>query len=283
MVINATAYNFVDRAEEERPRAFALNAEAVGSLAAACHSLGAVFVHFSTDYVFDGHKRTPYVETDAPAPWAPTASRSSPGAAGARALRANGHLPRVRALRDRGQLGQGELRRDDAAAGARGKPLRVVADQVLGPSSRSTSRAGVGRAPEGDPFPLSPDERRPDELGTTLPVARSSSRSHGRHHAGDRRGVRRQSPAAGVLRAGARAPRRARRGRPPSLGRGARRVHRRAVDVPVASVAAPVTLSRFSPARSADPAPDGNRRRSPSGDWDGVRPGSAALGAPWLR
>jgi dTDP-4-dehydrorhamnose reductase len=63
-VINTAAYNLVDRAEEDGRRAFALNAEAVGSLAEICQTIGARLVHFSTDYVFDGAKRTPYLETD---------------------------------------------------------------------------------------------------------------------------------------------------------------------------------------------------------------------------
>src|ERR1041384_1758955 len=67
-VVNCAAYNLVDRAEDERARAFALNAEAVGTLAETCEALGATLVHFSTDYVFDGAKRTPYTEDDAPAP-----------------------------------------------------------------------------------------------------------------------------------------------------------------------------------------------------------------------
>src|SRR5687767_11712332 len=67
-VINAAAYNLVDRAEDEREQAFALNAEAVGVLADTAEALGATLVHFSTDYVFDGTKRTPYTEDDAPRP-----------------------------------------------------------------------------------------------------------------------------------------------------------------------------------------------------------------------
>ena len=67
-VLNTAAYNLVDRAEEDGRSAFALNAEAVGSLAAVCQSIGARLVHFSTDYVFDGAKRTPYLETDSPRP-----------------------------------------------------------------------------------------------------------------------------------------------------------------------------------------------------------------------
>src|SRR5438094_585598 len=58
-VVNAAAYNLVDRAEDERERAFALNAAAVGTLAETCEALGATLVHFSTDYVFDGSITSP--------------------------------------------------------------------------------------------------------------------------------------------------------------------------------------------------------------------------------
>src|SRR5712692_8565333 len=52
VVINCAAYNFVDRAETEPQAAFAVNAWGVRDLAAICHSLDALLVHYSTDYVF---------------------------------------------------------------------------------------------------------------------------------------------------------------------------------------------------------------------------------------
>ena len=67
-VINTAAWNLVDRAEDEPRAAFALNADAVGALAVACDRIGAMLVHFSTDYVFDGAKGAPYSETDEPNP-----------------------------------------------------------------------------------------------------------------------------------------------------------------------------------------------------------------------
>src|SRR3989442_8094225 len=67
-VANTAAYNRVDQAEDDRASAFALNAKAVETLAATCQALGATFVHFSTDYVFDGRRSAPYRESDAPNP-----------------------------------------------------------------------------------------------------------------------------------------------------------------------------------------------------------------------
>jgi dTDP-4-dehydrorhamnose reductase len=68
LVINAAAYTAVDAAETDQVNASAANAEAPGLLALEAKKLGALIVHFSTDYVFDGVKKTSYLETDAPNP-----------------------------------------------------------------------------------------------------------------------------------------------------------------------------------------------------------------------
>lgn len=68
IVINAAAYTAVDQAESEPDIAGKVNAVAPGVIAEECKRLGAYMVHYSTDYVFDGTKKTPYVETDVPAP-----------------------------------------------------------------------------------------------------------------------------------------------------------------------------------------------------------------------
>ena len=68
IVINAAAYTDVDKAESEVERARLINAEAPALLAEICCSLGAALIHYSTDYVFDGQKRTPYTEEDVPNP-----------------------------------------------------------------------------------------------------------------------------------------------------------------------------------------------------------------------
>lgn len=63
-VINAGAYTAVDKAESEPEIANNANGYAVGNLAKYCHEAGAKFIHISTDYVFDGKARKPYLETD---------------------------------------------------------------------------------------------------------------------------------------------------------------------------------------------------------------------------
>ena len=67
-LVNAAAYTAVDRAEEERDLAFAVNATGPGLLGAAAARAGIPVVHYSTDYVFDGMKGAPYTEDDAPNP-----------------------------------------------------------------------------------------------------------------------------------------------------------------------------------------------------------------------
>lgn len=68
ILLNAAAYTAVDRAESERELAYAINAEAPRVLAEEASRLGALLVHYSTDYVFDGTKAGPWIETDATNP-----------------------------------------------------------------------------------------------------------------------------------------------------------------------------------------------------------------------
>jgi dTDP-4-dehydrorhamnose reductase len=68
LVLNTAAYTAVDRAESEPEAASALNAALPQAVAEACGVLDIPLVHVSTDYVFDGEKRSPYLETDAPNP-----------------------------------------------------------------------------------------------------------------------------------------------------------------------------------------------------------------------
>ena len=67
-IVNAAAYTAVDKAETERDLAFLINAQAVEVLAQEAKKLNALLIHYSTDYVFDGTKDTPYVENDATNP-----------------------------------------------------------------------------------------------------------------------------------------------------------------------------------------------------------------------
>ena len=68
VIINATAYTAVDKAESESELAEAINGLGPGVLADEARKLNAVLIHYSTDYVFDGKKGKPYLEMDAPNP-----------------------------------------------------------------------------------------------------------------------------------------------------------------------------------------------------------------------
>ena len=67
-VINCAAYNFVDKAEKDAEKAFLVNGMGVRYLLLSCMDTGAVLVHFSTDYVFDGRRKEPYTIADIPHP-----------------------------------------------------------------------------------------------------------------------------------------------------------------------------------------------------------------------
>lgn len=68
VIVNAAAYTAVDKAETERKNAFLINTQAVEVLAKEAKNLNALLIHYSTDYVFDGTKTTPYFENDATNP-----------------------------------------------------------------------------------------------------------------------------------------------------------------------------------------------------------------------
>src|SRR5580658_7568479 len=67
-ILHAAAYTAVDKAESEPDAAAAINGTAPGVLAEEAKRLGSLLVHYSTDYVFDGTKQSPYIETDTPNP-----------------------------------------------------------------------------------------------------------------------------------------------------------------------------------------------------------------------
>jgi dTDP-4-dehydrorhamnose reductase len=68
VIVNAAAFTAVDKAEVEENRAFAINRDGAAAAATAAAQLGIPLIHLSTDYVYDGGNRQPYVETDVTAP-----------------------------------------------------------------------------------------------------------------------------------------------------------------------------------------------------------------------
>lgn len=83
VIVSAAAYTAVDRAETEEVRAYVVNATAPARIAATAAKLGVPVIHLSTDYVFDGEKPEPYVETD---PVGPTSAYGRTKLAGERAV-----------------------------------------------------------------------------------------------------------------------------------------------------------------------------------------------------
>jgi dTDP-4-dehydrorhamnose reductase len=98
VVVNTAAMHHVDNCEREPGAAYAVNATGVRNLALVTRDLGAVLVHISTDYVFDGNKRTPYREDDAPLPLNVYGNSKLAGEYYARALNAKHFVLRTSAL-----------------------------------------------------------------------------------------------------------------------------------------------------------------------------------------
>ena len=132
LIVNAAAYTAVDKAESEPRLAQAINGIAPGVLADEAKRRNAVLVHYSTEYVFDGAKRTPYAEDDTPAPLNEY-GRSK--LAGDRAIADSGckHLI-FRTTWVYGPRGRNFLLTMLALAAAR-EELRIVADQRGAPTS----------------------------------------------------------------------------------------------------------------------------------------------------
>ena len=136
LVVNAAAYNQVDIAEREPLAAYQANALAVRNLAMACRQSDALLVHYSTDYVFDGTKGRPYVETDMPHPLGAYAVSKLAGELYAQAyldksliIRVSGVFGPAGMFTPRGNFVELMLRLAKS-----GNPIRVVEDHVASPT-----------------------------------------------------------------------------------------------------------------------------------------------------
>ena len=147
LVVNAAAYTAVDAAEDDADAAFRANRDGPAELARLCEAAGIPLIHISTDYVFDGRKGAPYVETD---PTAPQGVYGASKLAGERAVLA-GVLARDRAADVLGLFAdRQELRPHHAGAGAAQRPVA----RRGGPDGLPDQRAGSGarrswRSPRG--------------------------------------------------------------------------------------------------------------------------------------
>src|SRR5436190_2663068 len=136
VVFNAAAYNQVDVAEREPQAAFLANALGVRNLALACRQVDARFVHFSTDYVFDGTAGRPYTEED---PTHPLGAYAVSKLAGE--LYAQAYLENPLIVRTSGVFGPAGCRTNRGnfvelmmRLARSGQPIRVVEDHVASPT-----------------------------------------------------------------------------------------------------------------------------------------------------
>ena len=142
LIINPAAYTAVDKAESEPELAFAINATAPQILAEEAARLGAALIHFSTDYVYDGTKKTAYVETDEVNP---VSIYGKSKLAGEDAIRAVG-LPHLilRTSWVDGAYGKNFLKTILRLAAERAA-LRIVGDQVGAPTSTESIANAVAQ------------------------------------------------------------------------------------------------------------------------------------------
>jgi dTDP-4-dehydrorhamnose reductase len=131
VIINCSSYNKVDQAEDEQQTALEVNAFAVGTLARAAAELGALLVHYSTDFVFPGTAAAPYTELDRPEPQSVYAQSKLLGEWMA------ADAPRHYVLRVESLFGGPHTRSStDRIAGAilAAEPAPVFVDRVVSPS-----------------------------------------------------------------------------------------------------------------------------------------------------
>ena len=131
IIVNAAAYTAVDRAEQEEELATLINGTAVGEIAQAARQLGALLIHYSTDYVFDGRKDAPYAEDDVPSP---ISAYGRSKLAGERAIaQCGGRYLIVRTSWIYAARGHNFLKTVLRLAGERDE-LRIVDDQIGAPT-----------------------------------------------------------------------------------------------------------------------------------------------------
>ena len=140
LIVNAAAYTAVDRAETDAEAAARANAEGPAVLAAYCAQAGIPLIHVSTDYVFDGDKGAPYLETDPPRP---TGVYGATKLAGERAVLASG----ARAVILRTSWVYSAVGRNFLLtmlnAARKTDHLRVVADQIGCPTATADLAAAI--------------------------------------------------------------------------------------------------------------------------------------------
>jgi len=146
IVINTAAYHRVDECEDNPQKAFVVNALAVRDLALICKTMNLVLVHFSSDYVFDGNKRSPYTEEDIPNPLNVYAVSKLTGEYFVRNILKRYYLIRTCGLYGEADCwGKGSNFVETMVEFARkGQRIRVVNDQWVTPTSTSELAQKIG-------------------------------------------------------------------------------------------------------------------------------------------
>ena len=192
VVVNAAAYTAVGRAESEPDAAFAINARAPGILAEEATRLGALLIHYSTDYVFDGTKAEPCTEDDIPNPLNVYGASKLEGE---RAIRASGarhwifrtgwvYAPRGKNF----FLTILRLARE-------GKPLRVVSDQFGAPTSAAMLARATAQALSMQAQALSTQAQAPTTQAQALTTQAQGLTAPARQDAGPPSGIYHMSAA----------------------------------------------------------------------------------------
>jgi dTDP-4-dehydrorhamnose reductase len=132
IIVNAAAYTAVDKSESEVELATAVNGTAPGILAAEAEKLGANLIHVSTDYVFDGTRSVPYLETDPTNPLGVYGSSKLIGEVAIQNTKAKYVI--IRTAWVYGALGKGNFVKTMLRLGKEREELRVVYDQVGTPT-----------------------------------------------------------------------------------------------------------------------------------------------------
>jgi dTDP-4-dehydrorhamnose reductase len=144
-VINTAAYHKVDELEENPSRAFSVNSIGPYNLASVCRETGATLIHLSTDYVFSGQKGRPYLESDAPSPVNIYGISKAAGEMAIRYVCPHHYIIRTSGLYGAaGPSGKGSNFVDlMIKLAGEGKPIRVVNDQTLTPTTTKALSAQI--------------------------------------------------------------------------------------------------------------------------------------------
>jgi len=146
IVINTSAYHRVDECEDNPKESFRINAVAVRDLAFICRDLNSILVHFSTDYVFDGKKKSPYTEKDTPNPLSVYANSKLAGEYFIRNTLNRYFLIRTCGLYgEAGCWGKGTNFVDIMVSlEQKGQTIRIVDDQWITPTSTAELSVRIG-------------------------------------------------------------------------------------------------------------------------------------------